>query len=695
MAAAVLQPGAEPFALPPSAFRRVVPALAEELAGRGLTTARDLLLRRPSRYEDRRELAGAGRCAIGERASILAEVRRPHEGRLRRGGATLTCQLADATGQLTAVWFHARPWQLRELTAGRRCFFTGVVKLSKQGGRVLFNPEYEAVDQDEDALHFGRLVPLYQGGAHPRAYRTLVAAVLDGVLPALEDPLPEAWREAEGLWPLGRALRELHFPDGPGAEAEAGRRLAFDELLWLSLGLAQRRRGARARAGFTVKAGAAEVERAVAGLPFVPTSAQRRALSEIAADLASGSPMQRLLEGDVGSGKTAVAAVALRLAVESGWQGALMAPTELLAEQHFRSLRALLEPAGVRVLLVTAGSGGARKAGDDVRAGRPLVAVGTQALIQSEISFGALALAVVDEQHRFGVQDRLRLAAKGPAPHVLLMSATPIPRTLALAVHGDLDLSVLDELPPGRLPVKTQLLAGKSRARAMDVLRAELGAGHQAYAVYPLVEESEKIDLQNATDAAGKLRTALPEARIGLVHGRLGAEEREAVMAAFRDGRLDVLVATTVVEVGVDVPNATLMIISQAERFGLSQLHQLRGRVGRGTAPSRCLLVAHGPLPQAARRRLRALVDCQDGFRLAEVDLELRGPGEVLGTRQSGLPELHFADPWRERELLARARALAFELVERDPELRTPEAARLTRGLSRLFGGRRSLADVG
>jgi len=320
--------------------------------------------------------------------------------------------------------------------------------------------------------------------------------------------------------------------------------------------------------------------------------------------------------------------------------------------------------------------------------------VGTHALIQSELAFGQLALAVVDEQHRFGVQDRLRLAAKGRAPHVLLMSATPIPRTLALAVHGDLDVSVLDELPPGRLPVKTQILAGKSRARAMEVLRAELVAGHQAYVVYPLVEESEKIDLQNATEGAAKLRAALPEARIGLVHGRLGAPEREAVMAAFRDGKLDVLVATTVVEVGVDVPNATLMIVSQAERFGLSQLHQLRGRVGRGTAAARCLLIAHGRLSQMARRRLRALVDSQDGFHIAEVDLELRGPGEVLGTRQSGLPELAFADPWRERELLAHARARAFDLVARDPELSSPEAARLVRGLSRLFGARRSLADV-
>jgi ATP-dependent DNA helicase RecG len=323
------------------------------------------------------------------------------------------------------------------------------------------------------------------------------------------------------------------------------------------------------------------------------------------------------------------------------------------------------------------------------------VAVGTHALIQGELEFGALALAVVDEQHRFGVHDRQKLQAKGRAPHVLLMSATPIPRTLALALHGDLDVSVLDEQPPGRLPVQTKLYSGKARAKGMDALHATIAAGHQAYVVYPLVKESEKLDLSNATDGAEKLRAALPGARIGLVHGQLPTAEREQTMAAFRDGRLDVLVATTVIEVGVDVPNATLAIVSQAERFGLSQLHQLRGRVGRGTHASQCLLLAHGPLSRAARQRLKALVDSHDGFHIAEVDLRLRGPGEVLGTRQSGLPELSFADPIRQSQLLDGARKLAFELVDRDPQLASPEARRLAQGLERLFGGRRSLAHVG
>ena len=707
---------AEPLGLPPSAFRRISKLLAEELAARGLATARDLLLHRPSRYEDRRTLATVAGAQVGERTTLRAEVRSARPGRMRRGGGTLGCQLSDPSGQMSAIWFHARPWQMRELVPGSRFFFTGEVKVSKQGGRVLFNPEYEPIEaaapgeaeglepfKDIETLHFGRWVPLYPGAAHPRALRTLIHAVLERILPALADPLPEALRTKLGLWPLARALRELHFP-GPEAGAdqleradtEAHRRLAFDEFLWLSLGLARRRHGLRHAPCYTLQAGEAEVARVLGELPFPPTAAQRRATEEIARDLRSGQPMQRLLEGDVGSGKTAVAAAALRLTVESGFQGALMAPTELLAEQHHRSLSKLLG-ARVPIELVTSSTGGARsEVARALASGRPCLAIGTQALVQGGLVFGALALAVIDEQHRFGVEDRRRLSAKGRSPHILLMSATPIPRTLALTLHGDLDLSILDELPPGRAPIETRLLTGKLRAQALTRLRDEVAAGHQAYVVYPLIEKSEKVSLLAATEGAERLRKALPGARIGLVHGRLPQAEREATMAAFRDGALDVLVATTVVEVGVDVPNATLMIVSHAEGFGLSQLHQLRGRVGRGSLPSSCLLLTQGPISRLARSRLRALVELRDGFRLAEIDLELRGPGEVLGTRQSGLPELAFADPIRQPELLARAREWAFERIDRDPELALPESRELALGLGRLFGGARtSLGTVG
>ena len=377
-------------------------------------------------------------------------------------------------------------------------------------------------------------------------------------------------------------------------------------------------------------------------------------------------------------------------------QAALMAPTELLAEQHQRSLGVLLGPAGVAVHLITQGSGGAKSPGAQAIArGDPCVAVGTQALIQDALSFQTLALAIIDEQHRFGVQDRLKLIRKGRSPHILLMSATPIPRTLALAVHGDLDLSILDELPPGRTPVATELLTGKSQARALAALEEEIDQGRQCYVVYPLVEESEKIDLLDATRGAERLHESLPRARIALVHGQMPSQEREAQMERFRRGEVDILVATTVVEVGVDVANATLMVVANAERFGLSQLHQLRGRVGRGAHPSRCLLLGKSPLSMPARRRLKAMERLNDGFRLAELDLELRGAGELLGTRQSGMPELSFADPVRHLKLLTAARSEAFALIERDPELALPESRSLVVGLQGLFGQRRSLGSVG
>jgi ATP-dependent DNA helicase RecG len=706
----------DPLSAPPSAYRRVFPALAEELDGRGLHTVRDLLLHRPSRYEDRRERHNIGELKPGMRALLVAEVRRVRKGRPRRGGRTLMCDLIDGTGTLPVVFFHARPWHHRELTGGKRYAFTGAVREGKPRGLVLFNPEYESLEEGlelgterEPAItpvHAGNFVPLYPGTRHPRALRALVSTVLEKVTD-LPETLSADLREGLGLLALPQALRELHFPD-PEADPEqleradtpAHRRLAFDEFFSVSLDLARRRLGLRKLGGHPLRSEPERVERALSALPFAPTAAQRRACLEIAADLREPHPMQRLLEGDVGSGKTAVAAVAMRLAVESGAQAALMAPTELLAEQHHRSLSALLAghgpEAGIEVHLVTATSGGSNAEGALAAAhGRPCVLVGTQALIQGELRLPKLALAVVDEQHRFGVQDRLRLQAKGRCPHVLLMSATPIPRTLSLAVHGDLDLSVLDELPPGRKPVTTKVLQGKARLLAVDALKREVSRGKQAFVVYPLIDESEKVPLQDATQGAEKLRQALPGTRIALVHGRLRSAEREEQMQAFRRGEIDVLVATTVVEVGVDCPNATLMIVAQAERFGLAQLHQLRGRVGRGTSDSECYLLAEGPLTAPAKKRLKALEKLHDGFRLAEIDLQIRGAGEVLGTRQSGLADFRIADPFKHPEILARARAEAFALIERDPELASEESRTLVHGLQRLFGERRSLGTVG
>jgi len=440
------------------------------------------------------------------------------------------------------------------------------------------------------------------------------------------------------------------------------------------------------------------VAAAVARLPFRLTRSQQAVLAEIARDMARPEPMNRLLQGDVGSGKTAVAFAAALLAVQSGWQAAIMAPTEILAEQHVGTLRRWLEGSDVEVALVGAlARGGAQKqAREAVRSGRARIAVGTHALLEEAVAFQRLGLVVVDEQHRFGVMQRASLMAKGARPDVLVMTATPIPRTLALAFYGDLDQSKITELPPGRTPVETRLFGESQRKKVLQAVRVELEAGRQAYVVYPLVEESEKIDLADATSGAEKLGRALEPHAVGLIHGRMKGEEKQAVMGAFRRGSLKVLVATTVIEVGVDVPNATVMVVEHAERFGLSQLHQLRGRVGRGAARSQCLLLAQ--LRQAgpdARERLDALCRTQDGFELARVDLKLRGPGELLGTRQSGQALLEVADLYRDEAILDEAREEAFALIEADPDLAAPEHRAAARALATRWAGRLSLAQVG
>ncbi|HYQ79941.1 MAG TPA: ATP-dependent DNA helicase RecG, partial [Anaeromyxobacteraceae bacterium] len=474
--------------------------------------------------------------------------------------------------------------------------------------------------------------------------------------------------------------------------------LAFEELFFLQLALALRHRGVRREPGIAFDVSPAARRRALTGLPFELTPSQRAVLGEIAADMGRPEPMNRLLQGDVGSGKTAVAYVAMRLAVGSGFQAALMAPTEILAEQHARTLGRWLQGTGVELALVGAQARGRAQREDRqaLASGRARVAVGTHALLEEEVELEKLGLVVVDEQHRFGVLQRARLIRKGRRPDVLVMTATPIPRTLALAFYGDLDQSKIAELPPGRTPVETRVFGDSQRKKAWDIARRELEAGRQVYVVYPLVEESEKTDLADATSGAGELARVFAPAEVGLLHGRMRADEKEAVMERFRRGELGVLVATTVVEVGVDVPNATVMVVEHAERFGLSQLHQLRGRVGRGAARSHCLLVAHyGRAGDEARERLRTMARTQDGFEIARADLRLRGPGELLGTRQSGQPLLEVADLYRDEAILDEAREDAFALVETDPDLSRPEHAAAGEALRQRWAGRVSLARVG
>ncbi|MFM7086335.1 MAG: ATP-dependent DNA helicase RecG [Cyanobium sp.] len=666
----------------------VGPRTATLLAGLGLLVARDLLAHYPRDYLDYAHLVRIASLEVGRTATVVARVRRCHAFSSSRNPnlSILELQLQDSTGRLRVSRFlagrrFASPgWlkaQQRQFPVDATVAVSGLVKDSPYGP-CFQDPLIEVLDSPGAAVRsdqIGRLVPVYaltEGLGADRLRRAIQA-----LLPAVErwpDPLPEALRRQQGLLPLAAARRGIHQPQSREDLQASRQRLVFDEFLLLQLSLGRQRQRLRRRPAPALVPAPGSlhlVERLQEQLPFRFTGAQQRVLAEIRADMARPQPMARLLQGDVGSGKTLVALAALLTAVEAGCQGALMAPTEVLAEQHMRKLAPLLAPLQVNVALLT-GSTPVRQRRhllQDLINGQLHLLVGTHALLEDPVQFHRLGLVVVDEQHRFGVQQRNRLLAKGLQPHLLTMTATPIPRTLALAVHGDLDVSQIDELPPGRTPVRTALLTGSERPRAWQLIREQVALGQRAYVVLPLVEESEKLDLRSAVAVHHDLQSAVfPDLRVGLLHGRLGSEEKQNTLRAFAAGELQVLVSTTVVEVGVDVPEASVMVIDHAERFGLAQLHQLRGRVGRGAAASHCLLIQEGRTAQA-RQRLEVLVNSQDGFEIAEMDLRLRGPGQVLGTRQSGLPDLALASLSEDGDLLERARSAATALLEQDPEL--------------------------
>jgi ATP-dependent DNA helicase RecG len=684
---------------------RLNPRLVGLLNKKGLQRTGDVLFLLPRVYEDRRQLKRIAQLRSGERGTIVGEVRRAEET-FGRGRRQFRAIVADASGSIAAVFFQSGPWLKAKFPVGKRLVLSGEVRQSTWGWEMA-HPETEpAEDLETSPIHFNRIVPVYPGFERheQRTLRELAFKVAEQYAGSLEEPLPDALRERLGLPGLGEALRALHFPPGDAnlveLDAHASRahqRLAFDELFFLQLGMALRRQGVKVQPGIAFDTSAPRVERAKALLPFTLTGAQARVVEQVARDMARPEPMNRLVQGDVGSGKTAVALVAAALAVQDGYQVAVMAPTEILAEQHHRTFSRWFEALGVEVALVTGGGPAKAKAArrEAVNSGRARVAVGTHALIQESVDFQRLGLVVIDEQHRFGVIQRHALMAKGVRPDVMVMTATPIPRTLAMTLYGDLDVSVIDELPPGRTPIETRVFSEKARGRAYELIRGELAKGHQAYVIYPLVEESEKVDLADATQGAQQLAAQFPEARVGLLHGRMKPAEKDEVMGAFRRHELDVLVSTTVVEVGVDVPNASVMVMEHAERFGLSQLHQLRGRVGRGAAKSYCVLLTGYALSEEGAQRLAVMEESTDGFVIAERDLEIRGPGEFLGTRQSGLPELAVANLARDQALLARAQAEARAIVERDPELREPQHQRLVRALEERWEGRLKLARVG
>jgi ATP-dependent DNA helicase RecG len=659
----------------------VGPARADALAKEGVRTIEDLLFRFPLRYEDRRSFTPIADLREGMRTAVAGTVAVAGLRRARR--VTLfEVRLEDATGRLKALWFN-QPFLQDVLTRGRRVILYGLVERDEYGAaRLMMSaPQHELVADDDTAgVHVGRVVPIYEkvGGLTGQTLRRILAQLAEQLPDDLPDPLPAAVRARLGVVPRVEALRGIHRPGDDAdvallnqARGPAYERLILEELFLFQLGLARRRQGVKARrkaAEFVVDDRVRSAVKRI--LPFRLTEAQKRVLREIAADLQSSEPMQRLVQGDVGSGKTMIALLAMVIAVESGYQAAFMAPTEILAEQHFLTFKRLLARCPYAVELVTAGAQGKKAARAAVRErladGATQIAVGTHALIQPDVGFARLGLAIVDEQHRFGVLQRDQLARKGRGDvDVLVLTATPIPRSLALTAYGDLDLSVVDERPPGRTPIVTRRQPASDRRAAVERVRAEIARGRQAYVVYPLVSESEKLeDVRAATEMAEEWARALPDARVGLLHGRLKTAEKEQVMAAFAGGALQVLVATTVIEVGVDVPNATIMVIEHAERFGLSQLHQLRGRVGRGAGASTCLLVSHGRLSDDAKARLDVMVQTDDGFVIAERDLELRGPGDFFGTRQWGLPPFRAARLIRDRDLLETARAEAVRFAE-------------------------------
>ena len=666
------------------------PRIAEILAAKGIHTVEDLLHYLPFRYEDRVNPRGISELRAGEMATVIAEVRTSGFFRTRRM-PIFQMTAGQGRSRLRCIWFNGT-YLKDKFQPGQMVALYGKVE-DNRGELELRQPQFEIIGEGEDegekklaqSLEIGRIVPIYesagQGRLTSRWFRRVVHGALENLTPELAEGIPSAVRKHLDLLSPRQALQRVHWPD----EGESIRdlaafrtpahiRLIFEELFFIELGLELKRREQKAHTGIRFQLDDQVREAVKKILPFHPTGAQKRALKEIAADMEKPYPMRRLLQGDVGSGKTLVAFEAAIIAIENGYQVALMAPTEILAQQHYFSARRILEPSGYRIVLLTGSLEDDRKR--DIRRhiaqGSAQLVIGTHALIEQKVEFAKMGLVIVDEQHKFGVLQRFKLMKKTPdagadtaaEPDVLVMTATPIPRTLALTIYGDLDISVLDEMPPGRTPIVTRRVGDERADEVWQFVRKQVTAGHQAYVVYPVIEESEESELKAAMKMYKELsKKIFPDLNVAVLHGRMEPDLKEQVMRFFQQGKIQILVSTTVIEVGVDVPNAAIMVIEHAERFGLAQLHQLRGRIGRGAAKSFCILMTGGKVSEEGERRLDAMVRTNDGFQIAELDLELRGPGEFFGTRQAGLPSFQVANVIRDRDLLEIAKREAAAVL--------------------------------
>lgn len=674
------------------------PRYAQTLRQLGLETLEDLLYYFPRRYDDYSRLKPINRLRYGEEVTVIGTVQSVNNRDTRGGRLNLTeVIVSDGTAALRVNWFN-QPWLAKSITPGMQIVLSG--KVDMYLGRLVMNsPEWEPLEQEH--LHTNRIVPVYSLTAKvtQKMLRRIMYQTVAFWAPRIQDYLPEWVRQAGELMPLSRALLNIHFPESHEDLKAAQDRLAFDELFLLQLGVLQQKRAWQANTAAIFEVPDSWLESLISNLPFELTNAQRRVLAEIRDDLRSGRPMNRLLQGDVGSGKTIVAALAIAMVTYHGAQAAFMAPTSILAEQHYRNLTGLLSnpetpllaPDAIRLLVGDTPESEKEAIRTGLADGSIKLVIGTHALIEDPVTFANLQLVIIDEQHRFGVEQRAALRLKGNNPHLLVMTATPIPRSLALTIYGDLDLSVMDEMPRGRQPIETHLLSPLERERAYALIRAEIKKGHQAFIIYPLIEKSQNNNNDEAKAAVEEYerlqREIFPDLRLGLLHGRLPPAEKDRIMRAFRNGEFHILVSTSVVEVGVDIPNATVMLIEGANRFGLAQLHQFRGRVGRGQAQSYCLLIPETN-DDIENERLLAMVETNDGFVLAERDLQQRGPGEFLGTRQAGYSELRMAN-LANVHLIEKARRLAQSLFEQDPDLSFPEHQPLRLNFERFWQGGR------